>query len=265
MSKKATERSRSRAGRRRWSRSSAAARAAPTTIIAGVVGVVVVLLAVAVFLGSRGDTSGEAATEVPAGVDDYTVSGRRRRSAPTTITVYEDPQCPICRAFEAEVADAVAEAVEAGEVQVEYRIVSFLDHASANDYSSRAANALMAVQDIAGPDAFAEIHRILFENQPAEGSAGPDDDQLVDWAVQAGAEEAEVRPLIEDKVFEQFVVNATDQMSKDGVNGTPTVLIDGEPAGETPQESRGRRARRRVLSRRRGLVVRGRPLTDSRG
>lgn len=236
MSKKATERSRSQRAaalvaeqRRRESRRR-------TTIIASVVGVVVVLLAAAVFLGSRGDTSGEAATEVPGGVDDYTVSVGDA-DAPTTITVYEDPQCPICKAFEAEVADPVAQAVDAGDVRVEYRIVSFLDQASANEYSSRAANALMAVQDVAGPDAFAEMHRILFEKQPAEGSAGPEDAQLVDWAVQAGAEQAEVQPLIEDKVFEQYVVNATDQMSKNGVNGTPTVLIDGEPAGETPQES----------------------------
>ena len=33
------------------------------------------------------------------------------------------------------------------------------------------------------------------------------------------------------------MVNATDQMSKDGVTGTPTVLIDGKSAGSTPQES----------------------------
>jgi len=236
MSKKSTERSRSERAaallaeqrrRERWRR---------TTIIAGVVGVVVVLLAVAVFLGNRGDTSGETASEVPAGVDDYTVSVGEA-DAPTIITVYEDPQCPICRAFEGEVADPVAEAVDAGDVRVDYRIVSFLDQASANDYSSRAANALMAVQDVAGPDAFAAMHRTLFENQPAEGSAGPEDAQLVDWAVAAGAEEAEVQPLIEGKVFEQYVVNATDQMSKNGVTGTPTVLIDGEQAGETPQES----------------------------
>ena len=43
-----------------------------------------------------------------------------------------------------------------------------------------------------------------------------------------------MRPPIEDKVFEQCVVNATDQMSKDGVNGTPTVLIDGERMRRLP-------------------------------
>ena len=236
MSKQATDRSRAERAAALVAEQRRRERRRRTTIIASVVGVVVVLLAVAVFLGNRGDTSGEAATAVPAGVDDYTV-GVGDPDAPTTVTVYEDPQCPVCRAFEGEVADPLAEAVEAGDVRVDYRIVSFLDQASANDYSSRAANALMAVQDVAGPDAFAEMHRTLFENQPAEGSSGPEDAQLVDWAVQAGAEESEVQPLIEDEVFEQYVVNATDQMSKNGVNGTPTVLIDGEPAGETPQES----------------------------
>ena len=36
-----------------------------------------------------------------------------------------------------------------------------------------------------------------------------------------------MRPGIENGRYDQFVVNATDQMSQDGVNGTPTVLVDG--------------------------------------
>ena len=31
------------------------------------------------------------------------------------------------------------------------------------------------------------------------------------------------------------MVNATDQMSKDGVNGTPTVFINGKNQGASPQ------------------------------
>jgi len=84
------------------------------------------------------------------------------------------------------------------------------------------------VADAAGPDVFAKYHSLLYENQPAEGTAGPDDDQLIAWAVEAGADEDAVRPGIAGKVYAQFVTNATDQMSKDGVNGTPGVFIDGE-------------------------------------
>ena len=82
--------------------------------------------------------------------------------------------------------------------------------------------------DTAGPEVFAKYHALLFANQPAENTAGPDDDQLIAWAVEAGADEDAVRQPIEDKVYEQWIENATDQMSKDGVNGTPGVFIDGQ-------------------------------------
>ena len=58
--------------------------------------------------------------------------------------------------------------------------------------------------------------------------SGFTDDELVDRAVAAGATESEVRPQIEGKVYEQWIKNATDQMSKDGYNSTPTILIDGK-------------------------------------
>ena len=58
---------------------------------------------------------------------------------------YEDPQCPICQQFEAAVGEQVQTAIADGKVQVDYHIVSFLDDASENEYSSRAANALYVV------------------------------------------------------------------------------------------------------------------------
>lgn len=232
MSKKAAQRSRSERAASVIADQRAKERRRNLAITAAVVGVLVVVLLVAFVVSQAGDTSGDEGA-APNGVDGFAVPVGSE-DAPTTLTIFEDPQCPICRDFEATVGDQLSSAIEAGEVRVDYRIVSFLDRASANEYSSRAANALMAVQDTAGPEAFAEFHRTLFDNQPEEGTEGPDDDQLVAWAVEAGAPEADVRPLIEDGAFDQFVVNATDQMSREGVTGTPTVLIDGEPAGDTP-------------------------------
>jgi len=232
VSKKAAQRSRAERAASVMAEQTAREQRRNLTITAAVVGVVVVVLVVA-FLASRaGDTSGDAA-QAPNGVDGFAVPVGSD-DAPTPLTIFEDPQCPVCRDFEDAVGDRLSTAIEAGEVRVEYRIVSFLDGASPNAYSSRAANALMAVQDTAGPEVFAAFHGTLFANQPEEGTEGPDDDQLVAWAVEAGATESDVRPLIEDGAFDQFVVNATDQMSRDGVTGTPTVLIDGEPAGDTP-------------------------------
>jgi protein-disulfide isomerase len=80
-----------------------------------------------------------------------------------------------------------------------------------------------------------KFRTLAFDNQPAEGSAGVPDSTLIQWAVQAGADKAQVTPLINGNVYHQWVVNATDQMSKDGVNGTPTVYINGQNQGSNPQ------------------------------
>lgn len=206
------------------------------TTAAVVAAVLVVLVVVGYLALSNRDTTG-ADGAVPAGMTDRYAVAVGEDTAPTTLTFYEDPQCPVCAAFEAEVGEEVAAAIEAGDVVVEYRVVSFLDDASENDYSSRAANALMVVQDAAGPEAFAELHRIMFAHQPAEGTAGPDDEQLVAWAVEAGADEADVRDGIESGTFDQFVANATDAMSQDGVNGTPSVRVDGQLVEGTPADA----------------------------
>lgn len=204
-----------------------------TTLVAGVAAVLVALV-VAGYVGLSGrDTTG-ATAPTPSGMSDSYGVLVGDDAAPTTLTFYEDPQCPVCADFESEVGGDVADAVSAGDVKVEYRVVSFLDHASENEYSSRAANALMVVQDTTGAGAFAELHRILYENQPAEGTAGPDDEQLIAWAVEAGADEADVRAGIESGAFDQFVENATDQMSKDGVKSTPTVFVDGQQTEGDP-------------------------------
>jgi protein-disulfide isomerase len=198
-------------------------------IVGAVVAVLAIIGGLTWFAISREDTTGETVTDsgTPGNTEGYAVVVGEA-DAPLTMKFYEDPQCPVCQQFEAAVGQEVEDAIAAGKVKVEYHIVSFLDRASRNDYSSRAANALYVVADAAGPEVFAEYHQLLYDNQPAEGTAGPDDDQLVAWAVEAGADEDAVREPIEDKVYEQWITNATDQMSKDGVTGTPGVFVDGQ-------------------------------------
>ena len=174
-------------------------------IVGAVVAVLVLIGGLTWFAISRGDTTGEAVDQsgTPGNTDGYAVVVGDA-DAPLTMKFYEDPQCPVCQQFEAAVGPQVEAAIADGKVKVEYHIVSFLDErGSTNEYSSRAANALYVVAD----------------------TAGPEDDQLIAWAVEAGADEDAVRGPIEDKVYEQWVTNATDQMSQDGVTGTPGVFI----------------------------------------
>ena len=176
-------------------------------------------------LSDGGGTSDGDGT--PAELDGYGIFVGDA-DAPTTVTVYEDLQCPACANLEAQLGPQLAEAVDAGDVRLEYRMISFLDRASTNEYSSRALNAALVVLDTAGVDAFRTFHDDLYANQPEEGGAGFEDDELIERAVAAGAEEDAIRGPIEEKTYAQWIENATDQMSQDGYSSTPTILIDGE-------------------------------------
>ncbi|HEU4338144.1 MAG TPA: thioredoxin domain-containing protein [Nocardioides sp.] len=146
--------------------------------------------------------------------------------APRSIVIYEDFLCPFCGQLEDTVGDRLDAAVEAGDVNVEYRPLAFLERIS--DYSPEAANAFAVVLDESGPEVAKEFHDVLYDNQPSESGPFPDEDQLVEWAVDAGADEDAVRPGIEDMAFEGWVEAASDAAADADVDATPTVLVDGE-------------------------------------
>jgi protein-disulfide isomerase len=230
MSKKSADASRAARAQAALEAQQRTERRRQMLVVGAIVGVLLLVVGVAFFLSSREDTTGQTPETVPADATDEYGLVVGEADAPTELVIYEDPQCPNCAALEAEVGEDLAAAVEAGDVRVEYRVVSFLDPASSNDYSSRAANALVAAYDVGGPEVFMALHETLFAEQTPEGGPGHEDDQLVTFAVEAGADEDEIRPLIEDKAYGQWVENATGAMSENGVNGTPTVFVDGEQA-----------------------------------
>jgi protein-disulfide isomerase len=186
---------------------------------------------------SRSDVSGAARDAVPSGVVDQYAVPRGDRSAPVTLTLYEDFQCPVCRQVEAIVGPTVARFAESGTVRVEYRPIAFLDAASTTEYSSRALNAAACVLDERGTGAFVRMHDLLFAQQPPEGTAGLSDEQLGALAARAGAKSEAVGGCIDDERFAGRVDAATEQASKDGVNATPTILVDGEQLQLSGEES----------------------------
>ena len=220
-----TERARAQAEERR----KAAKRKEQLTRVGLIAGVLVLIVGgyfLVTSLGSdKPDTPPEGAT------DSYGLLVGEP-DAPKEIVVYEDFLCPFCGQLELTVRDQLDAAVKAGEVNVEFRPLPFLERTS--DYSPESANAFAVVLDESGPEVAKAFHDLLFDNQPSEKGPFPDSDELVELAVEAGATEADVRPGIEDMAFEGWVDAAGEAASKAGVNATPTVLVDGEKVeGET--------------------------------
>ncbi|MGY1807764.1 DsbA family protein [Blastococcus sp. SYSU D00669] len=196
-------------------------------VAAALVAVAVVVVVAIVVQGHRTATAADAATPAHT-TDDGTAVVVGSADAPVTVDLYEDFQCPVCKDFEDAAGATLASSVADGTVRVRYHGMAFLDTSANDDYSTRALNAAAAVLDTAGPDAFEAFHDLLYANQPAEGGAGLTDDQLVDYAAQAGASGEQVEQAVRDLTYGGWVQRVTDQASQDGVTGTPTVLVDGQ-------------------------------------
>ena len=163
----------------------------------------------------------------PAGGSEHGVS-IGDTDAPHKVIIYEDFLCPFCGELEAQTRDELAELADEGKVFVDYRPFDLLSEAIGSDYPIRAANAFAVVLDESGPEVAKEFHDLLFENQPSESGPFPSDDDLVDLAVEAGAEESDVRAGIEDLAMEDWVTDATEAARDANVSSTPTVILDGE-------------------------------------
>lgn len=193
--------------------------------IVGVVAVMALIVGGAIAISVLTKKDVKAA---PAGSSDYGVT-IGEADAPHSVIIYEDFLCPFCAALETETRDDLEELAGDGKVFVEYRPFNLLG-AEGRTYPIRAANAFAVVLEESGPEVAKKYHDLLFENQPPEASADAvaSDDDLVDLAVEAGASESDVRDGIENLSQEAWVTAATDEARKANVQGTPTIILDGE-------------------------------------
>jgi len=160
------------------------------------------------------------------------------------IQVFVDYQCPFCQAFDLPNAALIESKVAAGDWVIEYHPLSFLDGAgSPNAYSSRAANAAVCVAEHS-PDNFMKFNNVLFANQPAEQTAGPENEGLSSFAQQVGVRNfAKVESCINKKSFGDWiaqttskVLNAEWQNTGLKIDSTPFILVNGQRYTGTPDE-----------------------------
>ena len=193
-------------------------------MVGGVVLALIVIILGGYALSRSLDTSDDV-TAPAAGSGDHGLA-IGPADAPHDVVIYEDFLCPYCGELEKASRDELAQLAADGKVRVEYRPYNLLSRIG--DYSERSAAAFAVVLDTEGPEVAKKFHDLLFENQPSESGPFPSDDDLIDLAVEAGADEATVRTGVEAGDGLDWVARATTAARDAGVRGTPTVLLDGE-------------------------------------
>lgn len=207
------------------------------TVAVAVAAVLVLLVVLAIVLTGRDDGE-DAEVAYPAGTTlldaDDPGSGAFLvgEAGEVDVVVYEDFQCPACRAFEQEAGPYLAELALSTDVSVLKRPIAILDRFTGDGvYSTRSAAAAACVGSTGDDAAYAAFTDALFAEQPPEADAGEglSDGRLVELAARAGADGAEVERCIVEGTYVPWAGASTEAAGRalDRLS-TPTVLVDGE-------------------------------------
>lgn len=218
----------------RNTRSVVTARRGPS--LTAIIGIVVVLL----FAGVVGfgvyrtqHQSNSGAVPVNATASGVLVG---QASAPASIDIYLDFQCPVCRAYEQQSGATIDGFIASGAAKVLYHPLAFLDQSSTTKYSTRASSASGCAAQ-SGAEVFAKYLKLLYANQPPEGGDGLPESQLISLGQQAGAG-GDFAKCVTDNTFAGWTAALTDAASKAGINATPTVEVNGKQIDNTDEALR---------------------------
>jgi protein-disulfide isomerase len=197
----------------------------PLIAVAAVL-VVAVVVAVTVWFTGRGSDDHVVPTYSASASGAVVTVG----TGPVVVDVYEDYLCPFCERLEQRYGNEITQALNAGQITVRYHGIAILDSLSdPPGYSTRAANAALCSVE-AG--IFPAYHAKLYDEQPAEGSAGLSDDQLVQFGTELGAQGDFAQCVTAGTnraavAAETQAAETNPALQTNGSFGTPTIAVGG--------------------------------------
>lgn len=141
--------------------------------------------------------------------------------AATTIDIWEDSQCPVCKLFEDANGAYVESLIREKKANVRYHVLSFL-----GDESVRAANASFCAAD---EGQYLDFHKAIYAVQSTvENSGFWSNETLVEMGKKIGITSTKFEDCVTKGSKVDLVQANSESMSKFGVQGTPTVFINGK-------------------------------------
>jgi protein-disulfide isomerase len=143
------------------------------------------------------------------------------------LELFEDFQCPICHEFENSSGSTIKRLAAEGKVNVLYYPFWLFKQQTEpiRGNSQRAANAALC----APADKWIQYHDAIYKHQPAEGSKGFSNKDLISWAKDLGFDTPQFEQCVNGGQKQSLVdsmTNYAEQTRK--VTGTPTVFLNGQ-------------------------------------
>ncbi|MGW2083784.1 DsbA family protein [Streptomyces sp. NPDC001880] len=198
--------------------------------VVGVLGLAAVVGVIAANSGGKSDKSEAGPLVAPSGATgkDSLAIQAGADNAPSTLTIWEDFRCPVCAQLENAFRDTFHQLESSGQIKIEYHLATLIDGNLGGSGSLRAANAAACAQD-AGK--FSAYHDVLYRNQPQEtDDAFGDNAKLIELSGKVpGLDTPGFRSCVEDGTHDSWVKKSNTAFQNGGFQGTPTVLLNGEP------------------------------------
>lgn len=195
-------------------------------VVIGVVGTIVVSQL------NKGGTAAGTNSSVPVNATSdasgIVVNPGTFKDGVPKVEVFLDYQCPVCKQFESAFGSTLDDMAGKGEIELIYRTMTFLDNNLRNDSSLRAGVAA-ACADNAGK--YSAYHNAIFAGQPTNEGTGYTTQQLrVDFAGTAGITGDKLtgfQQCYDSRTTQSFVEGTNEKAAADGVNSTPTIMVNG--------------------------------------
>ncbi|MGH3239985.1 MAG: DsbA family protein, partial [Spirillospora sp.] len=202
-------------------------------VVLGGVAVAAVAVVLAVVAVSRDDGGDEALDSykgplAPAAREQYGAVAMAQPgvSAPV-LELYEDFQCPACRALEQRLGGTIKQLAAEGRAKVVYRPFQLFQQDPLMSNSRRAANAA-ACLPVAN---WVSYHDRLFAEQPVEGDTGFGNEDLIDWGAAHGVADPAFAACVNGAQQIDLVEKASAQAGRAGVDATPYLALNGRKVG----------------------------------
>jgi protein-disulfide isomerase len=205
-----------------------------------VLAVVALILGIGVIQSRKDDTPAPSAdSALPTGVTAATGYAFQVNTAEgkPTVEIFEDFQCPACANLEATYGPMIQEEAAAGNIQLSYRTMIFLDNNLGTDYSLNAANAF-GCSITAGVGE--QYHNLIFANQPANEGDGWTDEQLKQFGADAGLSgdaKTQFDKCVDEGTYKGWAQLSNEAAFNAGVTGTPTIFVNGKELPTTALQS----------------------------
>jgi protein-disulfide isomerase len=203
-------------------------------LLAAAVGAAAVVAVVLILVATGGSNPSSTTTSVAAAQSTPTVKQLfagipqhgdtlGKASAPATLVVYEDPQCPYCRAWNLETLPTVIDQyVRTGRIKLDYRGIEIIGPDS--------VKGLRAIYAAGEQNKLWNFADALYVHQGEENSGWITNGVILRAAAEAGANGKAILADMGSAAVGAAVAKARSEATADQVQGTPTFILQKPPA-----------------------------------